>query len=84
MEGGGVLNVVSVIVRVSTFSLSQCESRDVTVSFSEKIRNFPGVHCKCCQSPITLTEKTVIILSKNICFSLFIFNESEIQFETLE
>ena len=60
--------------------------------FPEKIRNFPGVHFKDNHCLITLTDKIVLtsiiaikrFLSKNICSSLFISNQSEIQIETLE
>ena len=80
---------MSVIVSFVTFSLSSCKSRGVITSFLEKIRHFPEVHfITSINSVRNLVVTGTNLLRKhqmkNICFSLFTFNQSRIQFETLE
>ena len=80
---------MSVIVSFITFSLSLCESRDVIASFLEKIRNVLEFHFipsinSVRNSVVTGTNLLKKHQMKNICFSLFTFNQSKIQLETIE
>ena len=79
---------MSVIVNFITFSLSSCE-RHVIASFLEKISNVSEVHfIRSINSVRNLVVTGTNLLKKhqmkNICFPLFTFNQSKIQFETME
>ena len=74
---------MSVIVNFITFSLSSCE-RHVIASFLEKISNVSEVHNSVRNLVVTGTNLLKKHQMKNICFPLFTFNQSKIQFETME